>query len=102
MSYPNRKWNIITVAEVSSLPIDFSTVMQNSLSTMRKSIDGTQTFVKYETSQPTVLANASKTEYTHSQILAILSTWEWGIKGASEYSESINFTETPQKKIIRR
>ena len=53
MSYSNRKWNIITVSEVTSLPIDFNTVMQNNINTMRKSVDGTKTFDKYETSQPT-------------------------------------------------
>jgi hypothetical protein len=94
MSYSNRKWNIITVAEVTSLPIDFNTVMQNNINTMRKSVDGTKTFVKYETSQPTVLANAGKTEYTHSQILEILSTWEWTVRSSSDIFESgsINFT----------
>ena len=40
------------------------------------------------------LANAGKTEYTHSQILEILSTWEWTVRSSSDIFEngSINFT----------
>jgi len=71
----NRRWCIITVAEIDSLPIDFSQVLENSTETLRKSIDGTKTFVKYEGSQPSFLAG--KTEYTHSEILVILATDEW-------------------------
>ena len=75
MSYANRRWVIITIAEVTSLPVDFSQVMENSADTLRKSVDGTKTFVKYEGTKPSFLGD--KTEYTHSEILSILSTSEW-------------------------
>ena len=68
-----RTYCIINSSEVSS--VDFNKVLQTSSDTLRYSIDGTQTFVKYEGDQPSFLSG--KTEYTHSEILAILATDEW-------------------------
>ena len=73
--FANRRWCIITVAEIDSLPVDFSQVLESNANTLRKSVDGTKTFVKYEGAQPSFLTG--KTEYTHSEILAILATDEW-------------------------
>jgi len=64
---------IIDASEVSS--VDFEQVAETSADTLRYSTDGTQTFVKYEGEQPSFLSG--KQEYTHSEILAILSTDEW-------------------------
>ena len=75
MAYSNRKYCIITVAEITSLPVDFSQVLETSADTVRKSLDETKTFVKYEGTQPSFLSG--KTEYTHSEILAILANNEW-------------------------
>ena len=44
--FPNRRWLIIPATEVES--IDFSQVHQNSAETLRYSIDGTKTFIKYD------------------------------------------------------
>ena len=65
----NRKWVIISKDDVSS--VDFSQVMETSAETLRYSNDKSKTFVKYEGSQPSFLAG--KTEYSHSEILAILN-----------------------------
>ena len=43
----SKTFCIITVDEVTSLPVDFSQVMETSASTLRHSVDGTKTFVKY-------------------------------------------------------
>ena len=67
--YENRKWVIISKDDVSS--VDFSKVMETSAETLRYSNDKSKTFVKYEGSQPSFLAG--KTEYSHSEILAILN-----------------------------
>jgi hypothetical protein len=75
--YPNRHWCIITREEIESLPVDFSKVMENSAETLRYSLDGTKTFVKYEGEQPDFLNG--KTELNHNEILQILSTSEWSI-----------------------
>jgi len=68
-----RTYCIIDSSEVSS--VNFDQVAETSADTLRYSIDGTKTFVKYEGSQPSFLNG--KQEYTHSEILAILATDEW-------------------------
>lgn len=69
----SKKYVIIDASDVSS--IDFSQVMETSASTLRYSVDGSQTFVKFEGATPSFLDG--KTQYTHSQILTILATDEW-------------------------
>ena len=67
--FENRRWVIIDKDEVGS--VDFSKVLETSADTLRYSNDGNKTFVKYEGSQPSFLTG--KTEYNHSEILAILN-----------------------------
>jgi len=67
--FENRKFVIIGKDEVSS--VDFSQVQETSADTLRYSLDGNKTFVKYEGSQPSFLSG--KNEYSHSEILAILN-----------------------------
>ena len=69
MTFENRKWVILDKNEVSS--IDFSKVLESSLSILRYKIDGSQTFVKFEGDTPSFLNG--KTQYNHSQILEILN-----------------------------
>ena len=68
-----KSYVIIDSSEVDS--IDFDQVLETSADTLRYSLDGTQTFVKYEGTQPFFLLG--KTEYTHEEILTILSGPEW-------------------------
>ena len=68
-----KSYVIIDSSEVDS--IDLDQVLETSADTLRYSLDGTKTFVKYEGEQPSFLSG--KTEYTHSEILAILSGDEW-------------------------
>ena len=68
-----RTYVIIDSSEVSS--VDFNQVLQDGESSLVYSLDGTKTFVKYEGDQPSFLSG--KTEYTHSEILAILAGDEW-------------------------
>jgi len=68
-----RTFVIIDASEVNS--VDFDQVAETSADTLRYSLDGTQTFVKYEGTQPFFLLG--KTEYTHEEILSILSGPEW-------------------------
>jgi len=77
--YENRRWCIITSDEVASLPVDFTQVIETSADTLRYSVDGTLTFVKYDGAQPAFLSG--KTEYTYSEILAILDTDAWKPSG---------------------
>jgi len=64
---------ITDASEVSS--VDFDQVAETSADTLRYSLDGTKTFVKYEGTQPFFLLG--KMEYTHEEILSILSGPEW-------------------------
>jgi len=101
--FPNRRWLIIPSTDVES--IDFSQVHQTSEETLRYSIDGTKTFIKYDirevaedstetyinaetgeeqtyTTQAGIYGRPSiwtetSVEYTHEEILEILATEEW-------------------------
>ena len=64
---------IIEASEADS--VDFNEVINTSKEMLRYSLDGTKTFVKYEGTQPFFLLG--KTEYTHEEILSILSGPEW-------------------------
>jgi hypothetical protein len=75
--YPNRRFVIF---EVTELPlIDFSQVYETSIDTVRKSVDETKTFVKFDLPTPSsVLSLTTKSqEYTYDEILVILSGPEW-------------------------
>ena len=69
----SRTYVILDASEVSS--VDFDQVIQNSEDTLRYSVDGSKFIVKYEGTQPFFLLG--KTEYTHDEILSILSGPEW-------------------------
>lgn len=98
----NRRWIIIPATEVQE--INFDETLENSLDTLRYSIDGTKTFIKYnlveteESQVETVNSQTGETlivtipagvygrpsvykegmkEYTHEEILEVLSTDEW-------------------------
>jgi hypothetical protein len=68
-----RTYCIINSSEVSS--VDFDQVLQTSADTLRYSVDGSKALLKYEGDQPSFLSG--KQEYTHSEILSILSGDEW-------------------------
>jgi hypothetical protein len=102
-TFQNRRWLVIpsTLAD----QIDFSQVLQTSKETLRYSIDGTKTFVKYEvtivnetyikefinaeTGEPDSYVveagvygrpsfwSENYLEYTHEEILSVLLTPEW-------------------------
>ena len=68
----NRRWCIVLTTDKAN--IDFSQVIENE-TTLRYSLDGTKFIVKYDGEQPSTLSGY--TEYTHSEILAILAGAEW-------------------------
>ena len=67
--FENRKYVIIDKNDVSS--VDFSKVIETSANTLRYSLDGSKTFVKYEGNKPSFLIG--KADYSHSEILALLN-----------------------------
>ena len=68
-----RTYVIIKASEVSS--VNFDQVDEASKSTLRFSLDGTKTFVKYDGAKPSFLYG--KDTHTHSEITTILATDEW-------------------------
>ena len=75
--YDNRKFMIFSVTELDQ--IDFTTLLETSAETVRKSVDETKTFVKWDGAMPDCVFNLTTKEgpYTYDEILAILATPEW-------------------------
>ena len=55
--------------------VNFSEVMQTSEATLRLSIDGTKTVLKFVGETPSFLVGLQ--QYNHSEILAIMHSPEW-------------------------
>lgn len=72
-----RKYIIFDVSELNK--INFSEVMEDSASTLRYSLDGTKTFIKWEEAEPSFLSNllTKSRIYTLEEISQILLTSEW-------------------------
>jgi hypothetical protein len=75
--YDNREFMIFNVSELPN--IDFTQVCETSAETVRKSVDGTKTFVKWDNTIPQCVADLTIKEgpYTYEEILEILATDEW-------------------------
>jgi hypothetical protein len=75
--FENRSYVIFNVSELGS--IDFGEVLETSADTVRKSIDQTLTFVKYDGDMPSSISSLTTKQgpYTHSEILSILSGDDW-------------------------
>ena len=102
-TFANRRWLIIPTTLTQS--IDFNQILESSPQSLRLSVDGTKTFIKYEINEvledqtyttinpetgeeitSTTLAGVygrpsiyseEYTEYDHEEVLSILSTEEW-------------------------
>ena len=78
MEYGQRQFMIFNVSELPL--IDFTQVLETSIDTVRKSIDGTKTFVKWEGDIILSSVDSLTTKegpYNYDEILSILSTSEW-------------------------
>lgn len=75
--YQERHYMIFAVSELDS--IDFTQVLETSADTVRKSVDESKTFVKWDGEMPSSVQNLTTRDglYTHAEILEILSTEEW-------------------------
>ena len=106
MRFQNRRWLVIPASIIDD--IDFNQVHEPNVESLRKSIDETLTFVKYEVNvveetytetfedietgeevtntveagtygRPSIYSE-EYTEYNHSEILELLSTEQWTIQ----------------------
>ena len=102
--FENRRWLVIPTTLTSS--IDFNQVLESSVDTLRLSVNGTQTFVKYEINEVTAsyeeyyqdaenpdtwltssveagvygrpsIYDEQYTEYNHTEILNLLTGSNW-------------------------
>ena len=77
MEYNNRNFVIFDVSELDK--IDFSSVLETSAETVRKSVDKSKTFVKWDGDVPSCVESlTTKGGYlTYQQIMEILNGTEW-------------------------
>ena len=75
--YLDRRFVIFNVTELNK--IDFNQVFETDINTVRKSVDETKTFVKFDLPTPSSVTSLTtkSQEYTYDEILAILATPEW-------------------------
>lgn len=75
--YHNREYLVFPSVEISK--INFEQVCETSSDTLRKSVDETKTFVKWEGEAPEFVADIVGAEgpYTHMEMIEILSGSEW-------------------------
>jgi len=75
--YEIRNFMIFNVSELTN--IDFTQVLETSIDTVRKSVDETKTFVKWDGTMPECVEALLTKEgpYTYEEILVILATEEW-------------------------
>lgn len=75
--YPNREFMIFNVSELPL--IDFTQVHETSQDTVRRSVDATLTFVKWDGATPSSVEALTTKQgpYTYDEILVILSGPEW-------------------------
>jgi hypothetical protein len=76
--YDQRNFAIFSVTELDQ--INFYEVLETSAETVRKSVDGTKTFVKWDGETIPLSVQALTTlegPYTYEEILSILSGPEW-------------------------
>jgi hypothetical protein len=75
--YEIRNFVIFNTDELDK--IDFSQVLETSAETVRKSVDGNKTFVKWDGDVPACVESlTTKNEYlTYEQMLVVLGTSEW-------------------------
>jgi hypothetical protein len=77
-NYTQRQFMILSVSELPQ--IDFSQVLETSENTVRKNIDETKTFVKWDSEEipsSVDLLSTKEGPYTYSEIIEILSSSEW-------------------------
>lgn len=78
MEYNSRNFMIFNVSEMPN--INFEEVLETSEETLRKSVDGTKTFVKWDGEEIPLSVQSLQTKdgpYNYEEMLEILSTDTW-------------------------
>ena len=104
--YSSRNFMIFSVSELSK--IDFTQVLETSAETVRKSADGTKTFVKWNYTSPELIEGdidqpllvevvppsvdsltTKEGPYSYNEILEILSAPEWTAPMKNEMPDAL-------------
>jgi hypothetical protein len=86
MNLLDKRYIILNVTEIDK--VDFDLIVEDSISTLRLSIDKTKTFINWygETTPEFINSINSKSKiYTYSEILDVLQGPEWNI----DYNQEI-------------
>ncbi len=78
--YEQRQFMIFNVSELPN--VDFLQVLETSIDTVRKSVDGTKTFVKWDGNiipSSVDILSTKEGPYTYEEIISILNSPEWSI-----------------------
>ena len=77
MSFENRKWVIITLADYTDDEIDnlCANAIQSGAANLRKSLDNSKAILKWDDDTPSVFDGM--TTYNHSEILSELASSAW-------------------------
>lgn len=75
--FDERNYLIINSDEINK--IDFNQVLETSIDTLRYSINGNKTFIKWDGEAPSFIVDFNYTEgpYSHEEIFQVLFTAEW-------------------------
>ena len=75
--YENREYIIFNISELPL--VNFNEMLETSVDTVRNSVDGVKTFVKWDGVTPECVNNLTTKEgpYTYEEMLTILATPEW-------------------------
>ena len=71
--FENRKWVIVNVSDITEEMIE--SAMQSSMSTLRKTIDGSKAILKWDGDTPSCFDGM--TVYNHAEILTELRKSDW-------------------------
>ena len=75
--FENRKWEIVNVSDITEEMIE--SAMQSSMSTLRKTIDGSKAILKWDGDTPSCFDGM--TVYNHAEILTELRKSDWISEG---------------------
>ena len=76
--YENRKWVIVNVSDITEEMI--ASAIQTSMSTLRKTNDGSKAILKWEGDTPSCFDGM--TTYSHSEIKTELAKSDWSSNGS--------------------
>ena len=77
MSYENRKWVIITLASYTDEQLEnlCANAIQTSVSTLRKTLDGTKAILKWDGDIPEVFDGMTTLNHSEIRIELAKNTW---------------------------